>query len=92
MSKEEIIATLDPLFAQARREGLWFYGSYHDIWFSPDELRAHQANGQFVWGAVNWKLRDPRELLASREQAAANTQSSITDTQRRIAEWERSRR
>lgn len=61
---------LGPLFAEAKRTGKWFYGAYHDIWFSPDELEREHANGNFRWGAVNWKLRDPRERLQELDRKA----------------------
>ncbi len=54
---------LKPLFERAERDGLWFYCSYQDLWFSPKQLRIEQANGRFRWGAVNWRLRDPKEQL-----------------------------
>tara|TARA_Y100000310_G_scaffold83131_1_gene79812 strand:+ start:4012 stop:4296 length:285 start_codon:yes stop_codon:yes gene_type:complete len=57
----EIRQSLDPLFRQARAEGLWFFCSYQQLWFSPDELAAEHENGKFLWGPVNWHLRDPAE-------------------------------
>ncbi len=52
-----IAEQLAPLFARARAEGLYFHGHYQNMWFSPDELEALQAQGEFRWGAVNWELR-----------------------------------
>lgn len=60
-TKTAILADLQPLFKEAEEKGLWFYGAYHDIWFTPDELRKKHAEGKFLWGAVNWKLRHPSE-------------------------------
>lgn len=56
---------LDALFERARREGLWFFhnGISGQFWYSPDELQAEQENGKFIWGAVNWQLRDPHDYL-----------------------------
>lgn len=56
---------LDAMFERARREGLWFFhgGLSGPLWFSPDELQAKQAGGSFIWGPVNWDLRDPSEHL-----------------------------
>ncbi|TPG68639.1 hypothetical protein EEL31_08970 [Brevibacillus laterosporus] len=61
--ESEILASLQPLFDQAEKKGLWFYSSYHDIWLSPSKLRQEQENGNFLWGAVNWQLRDPLERV-----------------------------
>lgn len=63
-----VLAGLDPLFERAAREGLWFWCNYQDIWFSPDELRQEHREGHYIWGAINWRLRDPREHLAEIEQ------------------------
>ena len=56
---------LDKLFTIARRDRLWFFhgGLSGPLWFSPNQLEAEQKNGKFVWGAVNWALRDPQEHL-----------------------------
>jgi len=64
----EPVASLIPLFEKAEREGLWFFSPYQQLWFSPRELRAAQAEGRFRWGAVNWKLRPPTEY---RDEARA---------------------
>ena len=62
---------MEGLFKRAKEEGLWFWCHYQDLWFSPDELRKAQADGRFRWGAVNWKLRDPREQVKKLERQAA---------------------
>ena len=54
---------LAPLFERADAEVLWFFSPYQRLWFSPDELRRHHANGKFRWSAVNWQLRNPQERL-----------------------------
>jgi len=59
-----VTASMQPLFDQARREGKWFFTSYQQIWFSPDELEAQQRSGKFRWGPENWELRHPSEYLA----------------------------
>lgn len=84
--KEAILNELQPLFDQAKREGLWFFCNYQSLWFSPGELQREQARGSFVWGAVNWQLRDPAERLLelkSRQESAAD---EITRLEKRIAE------
>lgn len=63
METKTTLESLQPLFERAKREGLWFYTSYQDLWFAPDELEKQQKAGRFCWGAVNWKLRNPQERL-----------------------------
>ena len=72
---DDILQSLEPLFRKAERECLWFRSPYQDLWFSPAELRANQANGRFIWGPENWELRDPIELVI---QAARELQSAKT--------------
>ena len=62
--RAQICESMAPLFEKAEKEGLWFRSPYQDLWFSPAELKAHQAKGNFCWGPVNWELRDPAERLA----------------------------
>ncbi len=64
---ETALDSLRPLIAQARAEGKWLHCSYQDLWFSPDELEAANRDGRFRWGAVNWTVRDPGEMV--REKA-----------------------
>jgi hypothetical protein len=59
----EILDSLVPLFEQAEREGLWFYCPSQDSWFSPTELREKQAKGLYMWGACNWRLRNPQVAI-----------------------------
>lgn len=59
---------LADLIDKAESEGKWLHSRYQDIWFSPAALRAENAKGRFVWGTVNWTLRDPKEKLARLEQ------------------------
>ena len=71
---KEISDGLAPMFKEAREKGLWFHGSYHDLWYSPDDLAEAQANGSMRWGAGNWKLLDPKiqlEHLSRQAQSAA---------------------
>lgn len=77
--KEEVLAELKPLIDQARREGLWLWCYYQDLWFSPDQLEAENANGKFIWGAVNWKLRDPAERV---HEAEARARSALEEVAR----------
>lgn len=67
---EKVMRSMGPLFAKAEQLGLWFYSPYQSLWFSPQRLRDQQAQGRFMWGAVNWELRDPKEHAAKLRQKA----------------------
>ena len=73
--------TLQDLIDQARREGKWLWCHYQDLWFSPAQLEAENAKGNFRWGPVNWKLRDPIERLGEAERRV----SKAIDERNRIA-------
>jgi hypothetical protein len=88
MSKEEILKTLEPLFETAKKEHKWFYTSYQDMWFSPSELREQHKKDKFLWGAVNWQLRDPRERLVQLYGFIERTHKEIANLEDRI-EWEK---
>ena len=78
-TKQEIVALLEPLLAQAEREGKWLHCSYQDLWFSPKQLRERNAAGRFLWGPVNWTLRDPHEKLADLLDRAASALKAAND-------------
>ncbi len=66
--KEEILRGLAPLFAEAKEKGLWFQGmvfGHDEIKFSLKELREQHEKGKYIWSAENWKLINPRDILAS---------------------------
>jgi len=67
-AKDAIINELQPLFEKAEAGGLWFFIPYQQMWFSPRELQQAQANGRFLWGVVNWQLRNPKEREAELER------------------------
>lgn len=60
--------TLPELIDQAEKEGKWLYCPYQSMWFSPQQLREENAKGYFLWGPVNWRLRDPKEKVAALER------------------------
>lgn len=68
----EVAESLKPMFAEAREKGLWFWCHYQDLWFSPDALEAEQRAGRFRWGAVNWRLRDPKERPIEADKRVAD--------------------
>jgi hypothetical protein len=69
-ARQSIRELMKPMFAEAEDKGLWFYTSYQGLWFSPKQLRELQDAGRFLWGPVNWQLRQPRERATDAEQAA----------------------
>jgi hypothetical protein len=81
---EEIVAGLAPLFKKAEKEGLWFHEGFHDVSFSPKELRKEQANGKFWWGACNWKLIDPQSLIKDFKKDIRRAEDEIKKIQKRI--------
>lgn len=86
MSKTgDIAQQLDEMIQTARAEGKWLWCRYQDIWFSPDQLKEQNRNGKFLWGPVNWTLRDPKERVneaKARADAAAGEYARIAATSR----------
>ena len=76
---EKIVNGLKPLFEKAKKEGLWFNCHYQDLWFSPEELEERQAKGEFMWGAVNWTLKNPKGHLKSLERIAASAKKEAEE-------------
>ncbi len=72
---KKVIESLKPMFEEAKARNLWFYTSYQQIWFSPDELAAENKRGKFMWGAVNWELRDPIDGLKALDKKIAEAQA-----------------
>lgn len=57
-----IVTSLNPLFARAEQEGLWFYHQDADgeeVWCSPGYLRQEQAEGRLILAPEHWELRNP---------------------------------
>jgi hypothetical protein len=79
-----------PLFNLAESEGKWLYCSYQGLWFSPEELKAEQAKGQFRWGSVNWQVRDPLECLAELQRERMRAERAIIEFVERMGIWRQS--
>lgn len=79
--------TLHPLIVQARKEGKWLQSQYLNIWFSPDELEAANREGRFLWGAVNWRLRDPNEIVQEQAEILKEAERAYIDAQKRLSNW-----
>ena len=65
MSNESVAKEygLFDLIQEAREKHLWIWCHYQDLWFSPGEFEKQIKAGKFIWGRVNWELRDPAEHL-----------------------------
>jgi hypothetical protein len=72
------------MFETAKDQGLWFYTSYQNLWFSPKELKEKQKMGSFIWGANNWKLRKPEEKLAQLKRIYENAEREYKDFQNKF--------
>lgn len=75
-------SALQAMMKEAESSGKWFFCHYHQLWFSPAELLAQWDQGNFRWGAGNWKLRDPGE---KEEQIKAGIES-LNEELRRFRE------
>lgn len=60
---------LKQLIQQANAQGKWLHCHYQDIWLSPAELAAQNAEGKLLWSAINWTLRDPNNKLEQLKRA-----------------------
>jgi hypothetical protein len=78
------LTELEPLFRQAERENLWFWTVYKDSWFSPADLRSKHKQGAFIWGAINWRLRNPVERLEELREQRVVIDAEIEQFQRRL--------
>ena len=68
---QAIVASLQPLFEEARAKGLWFFHHSPDgeeIWCSPEYLQFQQSKGLLILAPEHWELRNPvgymKKLLA----------------------------
>jgi len=84
MSKELILKELEPLFKRAREQNLWFHCNYQDLWFTPEELEKTQEKGRFVWGAINWELKDPTEKLQGLQNKVKRAQKDYDEFQLKL--------
>lgn len=83
-TKIEVAESLKPLLKKARKYGLWFRNDYYEIMLSPDELEKRQAEGQYIWGAVNWVLVDPLKQISRLEDAITKAQKELDNFKQRL--------
>lgn len=60
--RARVIAIMQPMLAEAREKKMLLQHAGDYAPMSPDELEREWANGNFIWGPVNWKLVDPSEV------------------------------
>lgn len=84
--REDALKSLEPLFERAKREGLWFFCSYQAMWFSPKELRQAHSEGRFIWGAANWELRNPNDLVKEAEVEARSAESRLKSIKEKVSQ------
>jgi hypothetical protein len=73
----EVQELLKPLIAEAKATDRWLHCHYQDLWFSPEQLEAANAQGRFLWGPVNWTLRDPQERVAILSRDVENARLAL---------------
>ena len=78
--------TLAAFIDEAEQKGLWLHSHYQDLWFSPAELRAQNAQGRFLWGVNNWRQQDPAALIAVAEKDVEDAKARLHSIRTRIAE------
>lgn len=83
---KQILESFKPLFKKAKKHGLWFYCKHLGLWLSPEELKAEQTNGRFLWGAINWELRHPSQKLGQLLDMAHKSQQAVATFKARMSE------
>jgi len=86
VTKERRLKELQPLLDQAIREKKWFFCNYQQMWFSPKEIVEYWENNRFLWGASNWKLRDPQERLVEILARISGLNKEIVSIKSRMGE------
>lgn len=82
-TKDEVQALMHALLAEAKQSRKWLWNRLYDLWFSPNELIAAQADGKFCWGPSNWQLRDPRERIRELEENVRSARNELNEFTRR---------
>ena len=89
--REQILAGLESLFQKAEKRKLWLRASafgHDELLFSPSELRAEHQKGHFIWGAVNWTLEDPQQMVLSLERDIKKAEKDLVDFKQRMKDNE----
>lgn len=85
----DLAQQLREMIQRARAESKWLWCRYQGLWFSPNALEEQNRNGKFLWGPMNWELRDPAERI---EEAKARRDAAQKEVDRVIDEVVRAAR
>lgn len=75
------------LIEQAKRERKWIYILDFDIWVTPEELEALQAEGKYRWDVGCFKIRSPEEGLADLETDSMILMERIKTFTQKVEAW-----
>ena len=75
---------IEEIIAKARKEGKWIYCRYQDLWFSPDDLEKQNKCGRFLWGTINWEVKDPQERVKELRIAAIKALTELLQFKSRL--------
>ncbi len=79
------MTTLGELISQAERESKWLFCNYQSLWFTPEELRAANADGRFRWGSMNFILRDPSERIKQLDQKVIEAEQAAKAAREKLS-------
>ena len=85
--EQVIILSLEPMFAEAKEKGLWFYSDMSEsgeTWCSPEFLKAQQANGLMIWSPEHWELRNPLGYMRKLHDDAGAIVKEYNEMARRL--------
>ena len=89
--REQILAGLEPLIQKAERMDLLLRArafGHDELIFTPKELRAYHQKGQYIWGAVNWTLEEPRIVINSLERDIKKAEEKLATFKQRMKDNE----
>lgn len=81
---QEVIDSLQPMFAKAREENLWFFNKYYGLWLSPAELEHWQNIGRYMFGPVNWELRHPQTRIEELDREISKLEEEKANLRNRM--------
>lgn len=84
--RQENLASLEPLLQEAEKKGFWMFLNYQELWIHPRKLREAHAKGSFVFGSVNWSVRDPQERVENLLQKIKHYTKELNDFAKELKE------
>jgi hypothetical protein len=85
--KEKALNGLNFMIEEAKEKGLWLRSKYQGIWFHPEDLRQHNEKGNFIWGAGNWDLKDPKEKTKELESEIHKAEERLINWKYELKKW-----